>query len=98
MERKLFWGIMTPGAVLTMLFGTWMLVSYAWAAYRHMGWLHAKLGLVAVLLAYHVWCGKLVLDFKHGRNRRSHVWFRVFNEIPVLLLAAIVILVIVKPF
>lgn len=94
MERKLYFGIMTPGALLTIVFGLWL-----WAGYGISGgWLHAKLALVLVLIIYHVWCGKLLLDFKHDRNRLGHVWFRWFNELPVLILFAVVILVIVKPF
>ena len=98
MERKLFFGIMTPGAVLTIVLGVWMLIDYAWTAFSGAGWLHLKLLLVAVLIGYHVYCGKLVVDFKHERNRRGHVFYRWFNEIPVLLLIAIVILVVVRPF
>ena len=98
MERKLYYGIMTPGAVLTVVFGIWMLVDYAWAAYSHMGWLHAKLALVAVLIAYHLYCGKLLQDFKADRSRRSHVWFRWFNEFPVVILVFVVILAVVRPF
>ncbi|HZR03327.1 MAG TPA: CopD family protein [Burkholderiales bacterium] len=95
MERKLYFGIMTPGAILTIVFGLWLW--FAW--YRDAGgWLHAKLALVLVLAAYHLWCGRLLLDFKHDRNRRSHVWLRWFNEFPVVLLLAIVVLVVVKPF
>jgi putative membrane protein len=94
MERKLFYGIMTPGAVLTIVFGLWLWLGYGIAG----TWLHAKLALVAVLIGYHLYCGKLVADFKHGRNRRGHVYFRWFNELPVLILVAVVILVIVKPF
>jgi putative membrane protein len=93
MERKLFWGIMTPGAVLTIVFGTWL-----WLGYGISGaWLHAKLALVVVLVAYHAWCGKLMLDFRAGRNARSHVWFRWFNEFPVVVLFAAVFLVVFKP-
>jgi putative membrane protein len=98
MERKLFFGIMTPGAVLTIGLGLWLLEGYAWAAYAHAGWLHAKLALVLVLVAYHIYCGKLLLDFKHDRNRRSHVFYRWFNELPVLILFAIMILVVIRPF
>ena len=98
MERKLYYGIMTPGALLTAALGVWMLADYAWQAYAHSGWLHAKLMLVAALIAYHVYCGKLLTDFKHDRNRRSHVFYRWFNELPVLILAGIVILVVVRPF
>lgn len=94
MERKLFHGIMTPGAVLTIVFGTWLWLGWGFSG----GWLHAKLALVAVLIAYHLWCGKLLADFKHDRNTRGHVWFRWFNEFPVLILFAVVILVVVKPF
>ncbi|MEZ5584744.1 MAG: CopD family protein [Candidatus Competibacteraceae bacterium] len=98
MERKLFYGIMTPGAVLTLVFGIWMLVDYAWAAYGRMGWLHTKLLLLLLMVAYHVWCGKLMLDFKHDRNRRSHVWYRWFNEVPVIFLIGIILLAELKPF
>ncbi|WP_334108492.1 protoporphyrinogen oxidase HemJ [Methylobacillus sp.] len=94
MERKLFFGIMTPGAVLTIVFGLWL-----WHGYGFSGaWLHAKLTLVAVLIIYHLYCGKLLFAFKHDRNRHSHVFYRWLNELPVLLLVAIVILVVVKPF
>ncbi|MFO1350192.1 MAG: CopD family protein [Gammaproteobacteria bacterium] len=98
MERKLYFGIMTPSAVLTLLFGVTMLWSYAWAAYGQMGWLHVKLGLLGLLFVYHLWCGKLLADFKYDRNRHSHVWYRWFNEIPVLFLVAIVLLASLKPF
>lgn len=94
MERKLYYGIMAPGAVLTIVFGLWLWLGYGFSG----GWLHAKLALVAVLVAYHLWCGKLLVDFKHDRNAKSHVWFRWFNEFPVLILFASVILVVVKPF
>jgi protoporphyrinogen IX oxidase len=94
MERKLFFGIMTPGALLTIAFGVWLWLGWGFAG----GWLHAKIALVAVLVAYHAWCAKLLADFKHDRNTRSHVWFRWFNEFPALVLIAIVILVVVKPF
>ena len=98
MERKLFYGIMTPGAVITIVLGVWLLWDYAWEAYSHSGWLHAKLLLVALLVGYHVYCGKLLLDFKHDRNRRGHVFYRWFNEVPVLILIAVIILVVVRPF
>ncbi len=94
MERKLYYGIMAPGAVLTIVSGLWLWLGYGFSG----GWLHAKLALVAVLVAYHLWCGKLLIDFKHDRNGKSHVWFRWFNEFPVLVLFAVVILVVVKPF
>jgi len=94
MERKLYFGIMTPGALLTIAFGMWLWLGYGISG----GWLHAKLLLVALLIGYHLWCGKLVADFKFDRNRHSHVWYRWFNEFPVLILMAVVILVVVKPF
>jgi len=98
MERKLYFGIMTPGMILTFAFGVWMLADYAWALYGQQGWLHAKLALLAGLVAYHLACGKWLLDFKHDRNRHSHVFYRWINEVPVLFLFAIVILATVKPF
>ena len=94
MERKLFWGIMTPGAVLTIGFGLWLWLAWGFSG----GWLHAKVALTALLVAYHAWCGRLMLDFRAGRNRRSHVWLRWFNEVPTLVLFAVVVLVVVKPF
>ncbi|HEX5635873.1 MAG TPA: CopD family protein [Gammaproteobacteria bacterium] len=97
MERKLFYGIMTPGALITLVLGLWMLFDYAWETWSQMLWLDIKLVLVVVLMIYHGWCWKLLQDFKHDRNRHSHVWYRWFNELPVLLLIAIVILVLVKP-
>lgn len=97
MERKLFWGIMTPSALLTTVFGLWLLQGYAWQVYGRQPWLHSKLVLVVLLIIYHIYCGKLMFDFKHDRNQHSHIWYRFFNEIPVLLLFGIVVLVIVKP-
>lgn len=98
MERKLFFGIMTPGMILTFVFGVWMLVDYAWEMYASMGWLHAKLGLLAMLVVYHYYCYRYLLDFKFDRNRRSHIFYRWFNEVPVLFLVAMIILAVVKPF
>jgi putative membrane protein len=94
MERKLFFGIMTPGGILTIVFGLWLWLGYSWSG----RWLYAKLALVAVLIVYHVYCGKLMLDFKHDRNRHDHVYYRWFNEFPTVILIAVVILVVVKPF
>ena len=98
MERKLYFGIMTPGMILTFVFGIWMLADYAWALYSHGGWLHAKLALLALLVGYHILCGKWLFDFKHDRNSRSHRYYRWMNEVPVLFLISIVILAVVKPF
>jgi putative membrane protein len=94
MERKLFWGIATPGGVLTLAFGLWLWLGWFQGAGA---WLHAKLALVAILVAYHVWCGRLLADFREERNQRSHVWFRWFNEFPVLILIAVILLVVFKP-
>lgn len=93
MERKLYYGIMTPGAVLTIVFGVWLWLGYGFSG----GWLHAKLALVLGLIAYHLYCGRLLADFKQERNRHGHVYYRWFNEIPVVILIAVVILVVVKP-
>lgn len=98
MERKLYFGIMTPGMILTFVFGFWMLGSYAWDIYSQQGWLHVKLVLLAGLVAYHVACGKWLFDFIHNRNQHSHVFFRWVNEVPVLFLFIIVILATIKPF
>ena len=94
MERKLYWGIMTPGAVLSIATGLWLWLGYGVSG----GWLQAKLVLVVILIAYHLWCGALIRDFQRDRNTRSHVWYRWFNEIPTVILFAAVILVVVKPF
>ena len=97
MERKLF-AIMTIGAVITALFGIWMLADYAWSAYRSSGWLHAKLALVGGLIVFHLYCLKIMREFRAGTAQHSHVFYRWINEIPALLLIAIVLLAVVKPF
>ena len=94
MERKLYYGIMAPGAILTILFGLWLWLGYGFSGH----WLMVKLALVTLLIVYHLYCGKLLADFRHDRNRRSHIYYRWFNELPVLILIAVVILVVVKPF
>ncbi len=96
MERKLF-AITTIGGVGALGFGLWLLVDYAWAAYAASLWLHLKLMLVAVLIAFHLFCGKLMLDFRHDRNPHGHRFYRILNEIPVVILITVVILVVVKP-
>lgn len=98
MERKLYRGIMTPSMVLAVGFGVAMLLTEAGRGWLTMGWLHVKLALVAAVLVYHFWCGRLVKVFRHDANTRSHRWYRVFNEVPVLALVAIVLLVVLKPF
>lgn len=95
MERRLF-TMMTVGGVLAVLFGgaTLGLVP----GFLQTGWMHAKLTLVVGLIGYHLWCYRLLQDFRHDRNRRSERWYRGFNEVPTLFLIGIVILVVVKPF
>jgi putative membrane protein len=94
MERRLYFGIMAPGGLLTIVFGTWLWLGYGFSG----AWLHWKLALVAGLIAYHIYCGKLLLDFKRDRNRHGHVFYRWFNEFPTLILIAAVMLTVVKPF
>jgi putative membrane protein len=94
MERKLYHGIMTPSAIAAVSLGLWLWLGFGFAG----GWLHVKLTLVAILLGYHWYCGKLLRDFRDDRNTHSHVYYRWFNEFPVLILIAVVILVVVKPF
>ena len=101
MERKLYYGITTPSAILAVSFGVWLLVAYWWQpflAVTNTGWLHAKLVLVTILIGYHIYCGKFLNDFKYDRNRHTHVFYRWFNEFPVLILIGATILVEVQPF
>ena len=97
MERKLA-VMMDIGATFTMIFGFWLLFSYGWSQYHKMGWLHVKLTMVALLVVYHVWCRMIAKDFRLDRNKRSHKWYRVFNEMPTIMLFVIVIMVVVRPF
>ena len=93
MERKLFYGIMTPGGLITLITGIWL-----WFGWGFVGaWIHIKVALVFVLVIYHVWCGVILVQFKNDTNKKSHVWFRWFNEFPVVILVAIVFLVVLKP-
>ncbi|HSN17679.1 MAG TPA: protoporphyrinogen oxidase HemJ [Gammaproteobacteria bacterium] len=94
MERRLFM-IMSVGAIGTVVFGAWLLVGW-WLPVP--GWLHLKLGFVALLLIYHMLCFKLMRDFRARRNTRSARFYRIFNELPALLLLVILLLVVVKPF
>lgn len=94
MERRLYF-IMSLGALLAVLFGIAMVV--ASPAYLGMGWLRVKLLLVAVLVGYHGWCYRLMLALRAGRAAHSQRWYRLFNEVPAILLLAIVILAVVKP-
>ena len=94
MERKLYRGIMTPTMVLTLATGLWMWLGYGITG----GWLHAKVALVVLLVAYHFWLGHYVRAFAHDQNSRTHGFYRWINELPLVLLLAIVVLVVVKPF
>jgi putative membrane protein len=95
MERKLYYGIMAPSAVLTVVFGAWLWLGYGITG----GWLYAKLALVAILVAHHLWLGKLMRDFAQDRNTHGDVFYRWINEIPALpILVAVVLLVVLKPF
>ncbi|ENO92028.1 hypothetical protein C662_13851 [Thauera sp. 28] len=93
MELKLY-RFMTPLGILAVGLGLWLWLGYGFAG----GWLHVKTLLVLVLVGYHLYCGRLMRDFAAGRNARSHVWYRVFNEVPVLILFVVVFLVVLKPF
>jgi putative membrane protein len=95
MERKLYYGIMMPGAFLTVFFGGYLL--YLVPSYLHMGWLHIKLSLILLLIFYHLYLGHLRQSFKLRKNKHGHKFYRLLNEIPVLFLIAIVILAVVKP-
>ena len=97
MERKLYRGIMTPSMIVVVGLGLWMLFDYAWVAYQSMLWLHIKLAVALVLIGYHLYCGHLVKVFAEGRNTRGHLFYRWFNEAPVLALVGMVILAVVKP-
>ena len=97
MERKLFYGITTPGAVLTIIFGVCLVLTNGMSAYAGQLWLYIKFFLIFLLLIYHVYCWFLLQGFKNDRNKHSHIWYRWFNELPVLLLIAIIILAVVRP-
>ena len=97
MERKLYYGIMTPGALLTVLFGIWLTGIVGWDWFRATTWMHMKIGLVFVLIAYHLYLGALVGRFKNDSNTHGHVFYRWLNEFPVLILVAVVCLAVVKP-
>ena len=94
MERKLYFGISTPSAILTLITGFTLWLKYGFGGM----WLHYKVLLVAILVLYHLWCFKYLADFKRDKNTRSHIFYRWFNEVPVLLLFVIVALVVLKPF
>lgn len=97
MERKLYRGIMTPSAIAVLLFGGWLLALH-WDFYKTQGWMHAKLAIVLLLYGYHGICGRLLRDFARNQNTRPPIFYRIFNELPVLALVTVVILVVVRPF
>ena len=97
MARKLF-RFTTMLAIVAILLGAWLLFGYRIGLTPPNGWMHAKLALVLVTIGYHHGCGVLLRKFEAGANKRSHAFYRYFNELPVLLLLAITILVVVKPF
>ena len=94
MERKLLFGIMTPGGILTIIFGIWL-----WLGYGYNGtWLWLKILCVVALILYHIYCIKFFNNFKKNINTRSHIFYRWFNEVPVILLILITLLVVIRPF
>jgi putative membrane protein len=97
MSRKLY-RFMSMLAIPAVAFGLWLWLGYGIGKGPGNGWLHAKLALVILLIGYHHACGSLLKKFENGRNKRSHTWYRWFNEVPVILLFAVVVLVVVKPF
>ena len=98
MEKKLFYGIATPGGLLTIIFGFCLLVSNGITSYSGQLWLSLKMILIAVLVLYHIYCFSLLQDFKYNRNKHTHIWYRWFNEVPVLILVGIILLAVIKPF
>jgi len=96
MERKLFWAITTPSAVAVVFFGGWLLIDN-WSYFMAWWWMHAKLGLVALLIAHHVYCWWYMMKLREDSKTKTHVFFRVFNELPVFMLIGAVILIVVKP-
>ncbi len=96
MERKLFYGIIMPSAILATVLGLWLLIDN-WLAYKIQVWMHIKLAFVVLLWLYQMVCAKYLYDFKHDTNTHGHVFYRWFNEVPVVFLLVIVIMVIVRP-
>ncbi|TDJ38457.1 MAG: protoporphyrinogen oxidase HemJ [Gammaproteobacteria bacterium] len=97
MERKLYRVIMTPSAVIAVGSGVWLL-TLTWRAYGSSLWLWLKLALVGLLIGFHLYCGRTLRRFAADQNLSSDRFFRWFNEMPVLVLLAILVLVVVKPF
>ncbi|MGB5705524.1 MAG: CopD family protein [Arenicellales bacterium] len=93
MERKLFFGIMTPGGIITLVLGIWLWLGFGFSGQ----WLMWKLVLVVLLVIYHGWCLQALRAFREDRNKRSHIFYRLMNELPVLGLVGIILLVTLKP-
>ncbi len=98
MESKLYYAITTPGAIITIILGLWMIDILGWDVFKHSYWLHAKLTLVLILVAFHLYCGQIIKSFARDENTKSEKFFRLINEIPVFPLIGIIILVVIKPF
>ena len=98
MEKKLFYGIATPGGLLTIIFGFCLLISNGVDSYSGQSWFSIKMILIFILVIYHIYCFFLLNDFKYNRNRHTHIWYRWFNEVPVLILVGVVFLAVIKPF
>lgn len=98
MERRLYFVIATPGSLLTLLFGTWLLFGNGWAVYSNQGWMHLKLLLVALLVGFHLLLGRWLAAFARDEPPHGSRVLRIANEFPTLILVAVVILAVVKPF
>lgn len=97
MEHRLYYFIMLPAALITVLLGVW-LITYSPAYYLHAGWMQAKLFCVLLLIIFHLYCGKICRDFKHDKNKHSSLFYRFFNEFPTLMLIIIILLAEIRPF
>ncbi|MGE3320343.1 MAG: protoporphyrinogen oxidase HemJ [Candidatus Berkiella sp.] len=97
MERRLYWGIMTPNAIITLLLGVGLVHMMGYSFSSPPLWLAVKLALVALVIFYHIYCGRLIKTFKQGKNTRSALFYRIFNEVSILIFAGIVLLVVLKP-
>jgi putative membrane protein len=98
MEHKLYYYIMTPGAVVTILLGLWLVSIYGFEILMQWHWLHVKLLFIAALIGYHYYCGILLKDFANDNNQHSEKFYRLINEIPVLPLIVIIVMAVVRPF
>jgi len=98
MEKKLFYGITTPGGLLTIIFGFFLLATNGITSYNDQIWFWLKMILIFILVSYHIYCFFLLQDFKYDRNKHTHVWYRWFNEIPVIILVGIILLAVIRPF